>query len=169
MHLSMKKSISSLALFLALTSQAIADDYTVQVGAYRSLSNQVVEQAKLHGETFQRSGSDNLERLSVGRFYSRRDAVSLRNTLRASGFADAFITNLDSNSESSSAYNYAPDSQSNSAQSTYSDTIKSNTSSYTIEQLNEDEQSKATYLDGQLRILSDGKFYTVEQYRQYKN
>ena len=152
-----------------LTSQAVADDYTVQVGAYRSLSNQVIEQAKLHGETFQRNGSDNLQRLSVGRFYSRRDAIGLRNTLRASGFADAFITNLDSNSASSSTYDYSSDRQNSSVQTTYSDTTKSNSSSYTIEQLSEEERSKATYLDGQLRILSDGKFYTVEQYRQYIN
>lgn len=176
----MKKSISSLALFLALTSQAIADDYTVQVGAYRSLSNQIIEQAKSHGEIFRRSGRDNLERLSVGRFYSKRDAISLRNTLRVSGFSDAFITNLDSSSASSSAYNYSSDQNHNSynrksstaenvVRNSALDTIKNNDSKYTIDQLNEDERSKATYLDGQLRILSDGNFYTVEQYRQYKN
>ena len=150
-----------------LTANANAADYTVQVGAYRSLNDQIIEQAKLHGDVFQRTGSDNLERLSVGRFYSRGDANNMRDTLQASGFADAFITTLDGNSSTVSADNYSPTTSYNQDQDTAQIATKNSNSSYTIDELNEDERRKATYLDGQLRILSDGKFYTVEQYRQY--
>lgn len=173
MHSYMRKSISSLALFLALTANASAADYTVQVGAYRSLNDQTIEQAKLHGDVFQRTGSDNLERLSIGRFTNRVDADNLRDRLQTSGFTGAFITTLDSNSSSAnysstaSADNYSSTTSYKPDQDTAQIATKNSNSSYTVDQLNEDERLKATYLDGQLRILSDGKFYTVEQYRQY--
>ena len=163
----MRKPISSLALFLMLTANANAGDYTVQVGAYRSLNDQVIEQAKLHGEVFQHTGSDNLERLSVGRFNNRIDADAMRDSLHTLGFTDAFITTLDNNSVTASINSYSSTRLDEPLQDRAQNTVPSSNSSYTVEQLNEDERRKATYLDGQLRILSDGKFYTVEQYRQY--
>lgn len=164
----MRKPISSLALFLMLTANANAADYTVQVGAYRSLNDQVIEQAKLHGEVFQRTGGDNLERLSIGRFTNRVDADNMRDRLQTSGFSDAFITTLDNGSVTAPATNsYSSTRLDEPVQDRAQNTVPSSNSSYTVEQLNEDERRKATYLDGQLRILSNGKFYTVEQYRQY--
>lgn len=158
----MKKSFSGLALLLVLSTNVNAGDYTVQVGAYKSLSEHAIEQAQVHGEVFQRRGYDNLERLYVGRFNSRSDANNMRDTLRSSGFNGAFITNLDSSSITTSAGNHSFAAQDNLIQNTNFQSNKN----YSIDDLNADERLKASYLDGQLRILSEGNFYTVEQYRQ---
>ena len=160
----MRKLISSLALFLVITSNANANDYTVQVGAYKSLTEQAIEQAQGHGDVFHHRGNDNLERLYIGRFNNRRDANSMRDSLLASGFEGAFITKLNESSVTTSQTTQTFSQPTNLTQN--ASTLKNVNRAYTLEDLNQDERLKASYLDGELRILSEGNFYTVEQYRQ---
>ena len=160
----MRKLIPSLALFLALTNNTNASDYTVQVGAYKSLTEQAIAQAQSHGEVFHHRGNDNLERLYIGRFNNRSDANSMRDSLLASGFDGAFITELNESSVTASNTTQTFSQPISLTQS--APTLNNVSRSYTLEDLNQDERLKASYLDGELRILSEGNFYTVEQYRQ---
>ena len=162
----MRKLISSLALFLVLTSNVSASDYTVQIGAYKSLTEQTIEQAQGHGDVFHHRGDDNLERLYIGRFNNRSDANSMRDSLLASGFEGAFITKLNESSVTTLQTTQTFSQPTNLTQN--ASTLKNVSRAYTLEDLNQDERLKASYLDGELRILSEGNFYTVEQYRQNK-
>ena len=168
----MRKLLSGLVLSLTLITSANAADYTVQVGAYRTITQQAIDKAQRHGQTFQRRGSDNLERLSVGRFSNRADAKNMRDKLQAAGYSGAFVSRIEDSSSAGTQFNSHSSKQSATSNTSYTSsnvtqkTRKSSSSSYTIDDLSRDERQKATYLDDQLRILSNGRFYTVEQYRQ---
>jgi len=176
----MRKLFSSIALSLALTTGANAAEYTVQVGAYRTITQQTIERAQRHGQTFQREGSDNLKRLTVGSFSSRANAKNMRDKLQAAGYTGAFVTRLEDSSSSysqqdsfstgSNSSEYTNSGVSHQSSSSYNQPRSSykRGSSYTIDDLSSDERQQATYLDDQLRILSNGRFYTVDQYRQQK-
>ena len=166
----MRKIASSLLLLtsIALPISSNAADYTIQVGAFKTTPNETIQQAQKFGEVFQKKGSDELTRITVGRFSNRVDADKMRDKLQNSGFGDAYVTTiLDTTNYSEiqqESFTKAINLETNSLkQTTY--TQVQNTSVYDIDDLNADELSKASYLDGQLRILSNGHFYTVEQYR----
>ena len=166
-------SISTSALFAF--SSANAADYTVQVGAYQVLTNDAIRKAEPHGEVYQSVGTDNLTRLHIGRFSTHSQAEEKRDQLRSSGFSDAFVTQI---SVSGQLANQAPASSYQEPAQEYQAPIENNsytqpsTSSHSnsanLSGLTADEKRKAAFLDGKLRIYSDGQFYTLEQYRQTK-
>jgi len=147
-----------LCLFTTVSSYA---DYTVQIGAYKGPTTDTINNAKTFGETFQTQGSDNLVRVSVGRFIERIDAEQLRDQLIHSGYYDAFITELDKQKSLVKQNHQAT----NSTSSWSLNNSKTNYTLNNLSQLSRDEKSLAAYLDGKLMILSNGEFYTVQQYR----
>lgn len=170
---------------LSVTSFAAnANDFTVQVGAYQVLTNQAISKAEQHGEVYQSIGNDNLTRLHVGRFSNKSDALNKRDQLRSSGYRDAFITQISVASPSSHKQNSPIRKQTNVDHDSYRSSEESHTqTSHTktsttssgsqkysnnghLSGLSDDEKSKAAFLDGQLRIHSNGQFYTLEQYRK---
>ena len=166
-------SISTSALFAFSSANAV--DYTVQVGAYQVLTNDAIRKAEPHGEVYQSVGTDNLTRLHIGRFSTHSQAEEKRDQLRSSGFSDAFVTQI---SVSGQLANQAPASSYQEPIQEYQAPIENNsytqpsTSSHSnsanLSGLTADEKRKAAFLDGKLRIYSDGQFYTLEQYRQTK-
>lgn len=186
---------SSIVLsFLSITSFAVnANDFTVQVGAYQVLTNQAISKAEKHGEVYQSIGNDNVTRLHVGRFTSKAAAESKRNQLRNSGYRDAFITQISVTSPASnhasaslhkknkvnhqqadvtpgsyrsSSTSHSSTPHSSSSTNKYSATNKKYSNGGNLSGLSPDEKKKAAFLDGQLRIHSNGQFYTLEQYRR---
>ena len=166
-------SISTSVLFAFSSANAV--DYTVQVGAYQVLTNDAIRKAEPHGEVYQSVGTDNLTRLHIGRFSTHSQAEEKRDQLRSSGFSDAFVTQI---SVSGQLANQAPASSYQEPVQEYQAPIENNsytqpsTSSHSnsanLSGLTADEKRKAAFLDGKLRIYSDGQFYTLEQYRQTK-
>ena len=166
-------SISTSALFAFSSANAV--DYTVQVGAYQVLTNDAIRKAEPHGEVYQSVGTDNLTRLHIGRFSTHSQAEEKRDQLRSSGFSDAFVTQI---SVSGQLAKQAPVSSYQEPTQEYQTPIENNsytqssTSSHSnsanLSGLTADEKRKAAFLDGKLRIYSDGQFYTLEQYRQTK-
>ena len=170
-------SISTSVLFAFSSANAV--DYTVQVGAYQVLTNDAIRKAEPHGEVYQSVGTDNLTRLHIGRFSTHSQAQEKRDQLRSSGFSDAFVTQI---SVSGQLAKQAPTSSYQEPIQEYQAPIENNsytqpqpnTSSYNsnnsanLSGLTADEKRKAAFLDGKLRIYSDGQFYTLEQYRQTK-
>ena len=185
----------AVSILSAASFTANANDFTVQVGAYQVLTNQAISRAEQHGEVYQSIGNDNLTRLHVGRFASKADALNKRDQLRRSGYNDAFITQISvapasshqqnpashkqartehesyssgnnsfDNKSSSNKKNHSPTSHSNS--STPSNSSRQHSNNGHLAGLTDDEKRKAAFLDGQLRIHSNGQFYTLEQYRQ---
>ena len=185
----------AVSILSAASFAANANDFTVQVGAYQVLTNQAISRAEQHGEVYQSIGKDNLTRLHVGRFASKADALNKRDLLRSSGYNDAFITQISvapasshqqnpashkqartehgsyssgnnsfDNKSSSNKKNHSPTSHSN--PSTPSSSSRQHSNNGHLAGLTDDEKRKAAFLDGQLRIHSNGQFYTLEQYRQ---
>ena len=164
-------SISTSALFAFSSDNAV--DYTVQVGAYQVLTNDAIRKAEPHGEVYQSVGTDNLTRLHIGRFSTHSQAEEKRDQLRSSGFSDAFVTQI---SVSGQLANQAPASSYQEPVQEYQAPIENNSytqpsssshsNSANLSGLTADEKRKAAFLDGKLRIYSDGQFYTLEQYRQ---
>ena len=157
-----KISITLLLLLLSITANA--NDFTVQVGAFQELTQEAISKAEQHGSVYQSLGKDNLTRLHIGRFSSRIEAEEKRDQLRNAGYHDAFIARIlvsgstanITNTVKSNEHSYAPKTAS---QNHYSSHDK-------LAGLSADERSKAVYVDGQMRIHSNGQFYTLEQYRQ---
>lgn len=183
----MRKLLTSSIVISLLSATSLAtnaNDYTVQIGAYQVLTNQAISKAEQHGEVYQSIGNDNLTRLHVGRFASKVDAVNKRDQLRRSGYNDAFITQISvatphQESSSSSSYqqsetNYQSaktshgsyNSSSSSSSAHHSGVSKNHSSDTNLSGLSPDEKSKAAFLDGQLRIHSNGQFFTLRQYRE---
>ena len=160
----MKYAITNTLLLLLLSTTANANDFTVQVGAFQELTQEAISKAEQHGSVYQSLGKDNLTRLHIGRFSNRIEAEEKRDQLRNAGYNDAFIaqilvskstTNI-TNVVKSNEHSYAPKTAS---QNHYSSHDK-------LAGLSADERSKAVYVDGKMRIHSNGQFYTLEQYRQ---
>lgn len=166
-----------LALFLsAAAANVSANDYTVQVGAYKSLTNEEISKAERHGDVYKSVSGNNLTRLHVGRYTTRAEAVAKRKQLVNSGYSDAFITRISvsepaATTSFSSSYAQEKVTQQKRFTSAPSDISKYQRkapSQNNLSGLNADEKSKAAFLDGKLRIVSNGNFYTLEQYRQQK-
>jgi len=145
-----------------------AADYTVQVGAYKEDISKSIKQAQKHGEVFQKT-QNNLTKVMIGRFATKAQAKQKRDNLKNIGFHDAFITTL------SNIPNYS-DIQTQTLSKTLTKESKKRKQAEkqqrrpqintNLNSLTPDELSKASYLDGRLRILSNGKFLTVEEYRR---
>ena len=163
-----------IASSLLTFSTTNAADYTVQVGAYQTLTNEAIRQAESHGEVFQSTGSGNLTRLHIGRFATHAEASDKRDQLRNSGFNDAFVTQIsiagsptNPSNTNTAHYQQPSDTIANAPQNIdSSDSSSSNNLNPHLSSLTEEEKAKAAYLDGKLRIYSDGQFYTLEQYRR---
>lgn len=173
---SMKRhTLASLLLSTSLCSLNVnAESYTVQIGAYERPSAEVVEQAKAYGQVFKNTENSQLTKITIGHFDSRSQANAMRDKLKRSAYPDAFVT-TSSKTGSSQTGNYSNQQETDFSQallkeekSLYETTAKyqQNKTASKLSDLNDDERSKASYLDGQLRILSNDKFLTVEQYRR---
>ncbi len=151
-----------LTLSLISANIASANDFTVQIGAYKYLSQDIVNDAEAYGQVFQSKSRNQLTRIQVGAFQSRSQAASLLRQLRSAGYRDAYITLLDydiaSNLPNNTDYGVAASTQVKTAAPI----------EITFDSLTEDEKSKATYLDGKLQIFENGQFLSVSQYRLSK-
>jgi len=149
---------------------SLANDYTVQIGAYKYLSQRTINKAERFGQIFKSKTNSNLTRIQIGSFVNRYEAASLLKQLRNAGYSDAYITLLDAYStDSSSSKTESNDSYAlrtgdssqqyistdNSSNTTVTNSV---TTEASFDSLTEDEKSKATYLDGALRIFENGEF-----------
>lgn len=173
-----KATILATILGLFTTTEAFADNYTVQIGAYKYLSQRIINQAERYGQVFQNQSTSNLTRVQVGNFDNRSQAVLLLKQLRSAGYRDAFITQLPYTSEATAVGTLQnSDLQNSQLQSSDYGVYNSAETQYvqaptpvssqviTFDNLTEEEKSKATFLDEELRIFENGEFMTVSQYR----
>jgi len=168
----MKKIASTLLLISAvsLSINTYAADYTVQVGAYKSSADKMLQKAKKHGEVFQHRSNDNLTKVSVGRFQSRSEANAMRNRLQKSGFSGAFITTLKDEKNYSEAQSKSFAQALNNEEKSLKQRVssKQRSSSINFNDLSSSEKAKASYLDGKLRILSEGEFYFKQAFHYFE-
>lgn len=168
-HLMLKKALVLAATLLS--PSVYATDYTIQIGAYQLSTEHAIEQAKTYGDVFQGSTDDQLTKIYIGRFNNRTQAEQKRDQLQSSGFHDAFITTLLSDIHFTTLTDNTPAQKI--AQQVYQTQVNSTPNTVPsiigFDDLNSAERSKASYLDDELRILSNGKFYTIEQYRLLHN
>jgi len=160
---------------LMFVNTVSANDYTVQIGAYKYLSQRTINSAERFGQIFKSKTSTNLTRIQIGSFANRYEAASLLKQLRSAGYSDAYITLLNADFMANSTDNYALRSENSNQYTSEANNLDSiatnlNTTNAppaeaTFDNLTEDEKSKATYLDGSLRIFENGEFMTVAKYR----
>jgi len=155
---------------LIFVNTVSANDYTVQIGAYKYLSQRTINSAERFGQIFKSKTNTNLTRIQIGSFANRYEAASLLKQLRSAGYSDAYITLLNTDITSNSTDNYALRSGDSSQYVSDVNNLDITTTNApiveaTFDNLTEDEKSKATYLDGDLRIFENGQFMTVAQYR----
>lgn len=147
--------------FGVLATNSYADNFGVQIGAYKNLSDQVLDKANALGD-IQTIKSGSVTRVVVGSYSSRKSAQTDLDRAQAAGYSDAFITTLDrtkslpASYSSSSAHNHA-----SSVSSSHGHTHLPNHINAKLKGLSEEELSRTVILDGKLHFKEGGRFIPI--------
>jgi cell division septation protein DedD len=140
-----------LILSLLGAGSALADDYVVQIGAFRQPQADFAERARQVGTVTLSTGTSGLTRFQVGGFATQREAREALTQLRAAGYADAFVRRLASTAaplEDLPAVGAGPPPH--------------NTSR--LDALPADLRAKVVYLDGVLHVKEGDRFIPLAEY-----
>ena len=140
--------LKSIPLLLVLFAGTVrADSYSVQIGTYRTPDRDALEErvpADL-GELRSTTTPSGLTQFRVGDFASREDAEEALDTLRESGFDDAFVRRLGETQAH-----------------TESESTKPRDDSALLSSLSEEERRNVVYLDGRLHRKVGDEFIPLE-------
>ncbi len=91
-------SLLATSVFYALgPSNALAADYTVQIGAFGAAPEKTfTRDASEFGEVMVNEAGDGVTRVSVGRYATKSEAVDAQTRLRIAGYNDAYVTSVKS-------------------------------------------------------------------------
>lgn len=81
---------SILLAALLVLSNAVAADFTIQIGAYQNLSDNIIQRAESLGSV-KTSSVGKLTRVTIGSYASRESAAQDLARVKASGFDGAFV------------------------------------------------------------------------------
>jgi len=82
--------LATASLLLAATSIS-AEEYSVQIGAFRKPAPSFTEKAAAVGKLYTTKTASGLTRIQVGRFASKQEAAVAKAALLGAGYADAFV------------------------------------------------------------------------------
>lgn len=152
----------TLSVFLAssatlLSGSATAGHFTIQVGAYKDLSREVLDKAESLGAVDTvRSGS--ITKVTVGEYSDRATASAALPAVQSAGFSDAFVRQVEHSDGSASASAKTP---AHGAHAHGKDTHVHLPQAIEkrISELTEEQKSKVVLLDGKLH-LKEGNTFT---------
>lgn len=159
-------SLRTLALAGALTlsTQVAAEGYGVQIGAYQSVSPQLMEELAEYGRIVQEPYVG-LTRIIVTSTGELNDTETLLRNLKNNGFSDAYIKKIGAHAEVNASYTQRKSSHSHDSSSSHShgsDTHRHIDSDPKWQRLTAEQRSKAVYLDGKLHLKEGSRFIPVE-------
>jgi len=152
---------TSFFAFATLSSSVNADNFGIQIGAYKNLSEEALERANALGD-LQTVQSGNFTRVLVGSYSSRKDAQAQLSSIQAKGYTDAFVTTIN-RSSSTQAHSHAVSASHNSSHvsSGHGHTHLPNHINSKLSGLSNEELSKAVILDGKLHFKEGDRFIPV--------
>ncbi len=136
---------------MACVSGSAAAEYVVQIGALSRANPGFAAPAMSVGTVMTSETETGLTRYRVGPFASRSEARAAKAKLQAAGYADAYVSRIQTLPDVASA----PPSPSKGA---------SPPGSVDISTLPEEVRAKLVYLDGELHIKEGKKFVPLSKY-----
>ncbi len=129
-------------------SAASAAEYVVQIGAFRRPSQDFAAAARQVGEVTTVVTSSGVTLFQVGTFGSFSEANEARSSLRAAGYADAFVRRARRSAASLPAVSAAPPAE----------------GATRFERLPAELQARTVYLDGRLHVKEGDRFIPLSEY-----
>lgn len=149
--------------FGVLATNTYADNFGVQIGAYKNLSDNVLDKASALGD-IQTIKSGSVTRVVVGSYSSRKSAQTDLDRAQAAGYSDAFITRLDRTKSLPASYssNSAHSHTSSTGSHGHGHTHLPNHINAKLKGLSDEELSRAVILDGKLHFKEGDRFIPID-------
>lgn len=168
-----RKSLAATATLISallLTGPAHGNDYTIQIGAFRTPSESFVEPARSVGEIYFNRRDNGLVALSVGRFASFGEAQD-NLALLAESFPGAYVrraeagasSQLDTSGKVSS--NISSTSSQTASAMPAGSAPASGPEDQLLASLSAEERKNVVYLDGKLHVKDGNRFVPLREYR----
>lgn len=143
------------AVLVALASTTASAEFSVQIGAFRTVGSGFEDDARAFGSVYTDVTAAGVTRVRVGPFSSRAEADAAVRDIRAAGYNDAFVlrTGMDASSSLPSVAAAPPVSVSHTSD---------------FDRLPADVRANAVYLDGALHVKEGDRFIPLREYNRYR-
>lgn len=142
-----------------------AAEYAIQVGAFKSPSQNYAENLRSYGEVNSSQSSSGVTVFTVGRYSSVDEAKSDLNRI-ASDYPGAFVRNLPSSASSASNIGNIGSTRSAAPRKAATQQSRKTPDTQLWESLSESERRRVVYLDGVLHLKQGDQFVPLAEYRR---
>lgn len=151
-------AILAMTMLLLSPLTASAEEYSVQIGAFRDVAPSFTQGAEKVGKLYKTKTASGITRIQVGRFASKEEAAIAKTALLGAGYADAFVVR-----KGVAAVRAAPTEKR--ARGSESSVLRPSAAVRDpLAGVPEDLRDRVVILDGRLHVVEGDRFIPLDQY-----